>query len=348
MDVIGAAEGEDKSSVIKFRWDYLRQYEQIFAALKDRPINLIEVGVAGGSSLRVWQWYFTAARIIGIDITPSAKRHEGGRVSIEIGSQADGDFLRRICQAHPPTIIIDDGSHLAEHNIFTFEHVFPMLLPGALYIVEDLAFHFGPSSSRWQGQTTRNAPEYFLDLARCCMARKLVPGTERLPPHIWKMVDSVMFVGSAAIIRKRRTRRDVGRALELGNRYLSKARRGAKGYERLAAYGAMHGGLLSDIERAAQTAAAQGSRALSTRCIHADVLLRTDRPAEAMRVLIEAFGAPADRTAAQQALADMLGASGLTQGSIAKLRALLEQELGRTPAHRLLAVLASFKPGVTS
>jgi hypothetical protein len=344
LDVVGTVEGADKSSTVKFAWDYLRHYEEVFGPFRDLPINVIEVGVAGGHSLRLWQWYFSAARIIGIDIAPSAKALAGGRVSIEIGSQADGNFLRRICQAHPPTLFIDDGSHLADHNIFTFERVFPMLLPGGIYVVEDLAFHFGPTASRWQGTTARNAPEYFLDLARCCMARRPVAGAERLPMHIVKMVDCVTFVGSAAIIRKRRTRRAADRALEYGAWYLSQRRLGAQGYERLAAYGVTHAASPRAIEGACKAAAAAGSQTVSTRCIHADALLQTGRAAEAARVLAEALP-PEGRTADQQALADALGTEGLTDATLTLLRKLLEGEMGRAPAARLLSMLPSFRAG---
>jgi len=324
----------------------LRHYEPLFSPLRDLPITLMEVGVAGGHSLRLWQWYFPAARIIGIDIKRSVKQFEGGRISIEIGSQADGGFLRRICQAHPPTIFIDDGSHLAEHNIFTFERVFPMLRPGGLYIVEDLGFHFGATSSHWQGETVRNAPEYFLDLARCCMARGFIPSAERMPPRLWTMVDSVTFIGSAAVIRKRRTRRAVGRALAFGEQYVSEAGLSGTGYERLALYGVKHGASLEALDSMCEAAAAAGSLTLSTRCIHADVLLRTDRQAQAVQVLIDALGPPAERTEAQQALADMLATDGVSDSVRARLRDLLELELGRGAAYRLLHVLPSFRAAV--
>lgn len=346
LDVVGAVEGADKSSSVKFAWDYLRHYEAFFSAFRDLPITLMEVGVAGGASLHLWQWYFSAAHIIGIDIARSARQFEGARVSIEIGSQADGRFLRRICEAHPPTIFIDDGSHLADHNIFTFERVFPMLLPGGVYVVEDLAFHFGPTASKWQGETTRNAPEYFLDLARCCIARHLVPGVEPMAMPIMKMVDSVTFIGSAAIIRKRLPRRDVDRALAFGQRHVSQRGLGAAGYERLLSYGATHAASPEALESACEAAAAAGSVALSGRCIHADALLRSGRADEAVGVLIEALGPPGTGTEAAEALGDRLASDGLTDEALSLLRALLEAEMGRAAAVRLLNILPSFTAAV--
>ena len=135
LDTLGIVEGTDKSSLFN---DYLRHYELRFRALRDAPINLIEIGVAGGSSLRMWSEYFPNATIIGVDIVEEARQFEGGRVKIEIGSQDDPTFLSDLCARFPPTIFIDDGSHFARHMLFTLKHVFPLVLPGGWYVIEDL------------------------------------------------------------------------------------------------------------------------------------------------------------------------------------------------------------------
>ena len=43
---------------------------------------MIEIGVAGGSSLHVWQRFFSKANIIGIDVNPQCARFANKRVSI--------------------------------------------------------------------------------------------------------------------------------------------------------------------------------------------------------------------------------------------------------------------------
>ena len=75
LDEIGTLEGTDKSSLLA---DYLRHYEREFSYLRDEPINVIEIGVQGGSSLRMWERFFTRATLIGIDIDPSCKNCYGG------------------------------------------------------------------------------------------------------------------------------------------------------------------------------------------------------------------------------------------------------------------------------
>src|SRR5512133_1589058 len=43
-------------------------YDDYFAAIRDRPITLLELGVALGESLKVFGFYFENGTIIGIDI----------------------------------------------------------------------------------------------------------------------------------------------------------------------------------------------------------------------------------------------------------------------------------------
>jgi hypothetical protein len=130
--------GTDKSSV---EHDYARQYERAFAPLKEADIDLLEIGVASGASLRMWEQFFPNARLVGVDIIDDCRRHAGERRIIEIGSQIDPEFLDGLMSKYSPTIIIDDGSHIAEHIEFTFNRLFPKLRPGGCYVIEDLNFH---------------------------------------------------------------------------------------------------------------------------------------------------------------------------------------------------------------
>ena len=65
LDIISVIEGTDKSSAISHSWDYLRHYQRLLERWRDEPINLVEIGVQGGFSLKVWQAYFTRATIVG-------------------------------------------------------------------------------------------------------------------------------------------------------------------------------------------------------------------------------------------------------------------------------------------
>ena len=204
LDVIGAIEGTDKCSVSNFKWDYLRHYQEIFYKFRDEPINFIEIGVDQGFSIPVWNAFFSKATIIGVDINNKCKQYESDRNPILIGSQDDPVFLNHLCNIYPPTIFIDDGSHLAHHVIFTFKHVFPFILPDGIYVIEDVAFHYADSAPQLHGFGDITVPDYFMELAHACLSRSY-RGTDPygIDKYIFEQIDHVEFIGSAILIHKR-------------------------------------------------------------------------------------------------------------------------------------------------
>ena len=207
LDAVGTIFGTDKSSTFSNSHDYLRHYEFYFTEFRDQDINLIEIGVLGGRSLKAWKWFFPRAQIVGIDINERCLGSREERIDIIIGSQADADFLKSACAKYPPTIVIDDGSHLAEHIIVSFEAIFPLLAPGGLYVVEDLNCHFGGGAPNWQTETKCDAPGYFMNLALARVAKGgNVQGDGPLPSMA--DIDSVSAFGGCVIIRKAHQARD--------------------------------------------------------------------------------------------------------------------------------------------
>lgn len=205
LDDIGILEGTNKSSL---RADYLRHYDEMFAPYRDKKINFIEIGVQNGASLRMWERYFPEAAIIGIDINEKARRFETSRTSIAVGSQADKDFLAAVARKSPPTIVVDDGSHRADHVIFTFEHLFPALEPGGCYVIEDLFLHFGEIAERWRGEATTSPHAYLQRFVPGVLSR-LAPGQTHSEDPLIEQIDRFCVVPGAVFIWKRRTMTDV-------------------------------------------------------------------------------------------------------------------------------------------
>jgi len=191
LDTTGILSGTDKSSL---GWDYLRHYEVFFEPWQNREFNLIEIGVGGGNSMLTWQSFFTKAAIVGVDIMEGARRCAGGRVHIEIGSQADPEFLDKVLDRFPPEIVIDDGSHQAEHIMFTFRHVFPRLAPGGWYVIEDLNI-----TGNMEGvPLTPHA--FFAHTAEALMLRR--PG-DHPDPGLLSEIDRIDIVPGLVFVRKR-------------------------------------------------------------------------------------------------------------------------------------------------
>ena len=58
----------DKGSI----HSYLSVYEQMFNILRNRKIDLLEVGISSGGSLKMWREYFLKGKIIGLDVDKNA------------------------------------------------------------------------------------------------------------------------------------------------------------------------------------------------------------------------------------------------------------------------------------
>jgi hypothetical protein len=57
---------------------------------------------------------------------------------VVLGDQADRGFLESVVERHGPfDIIVDDGGHTMEQQITSIETLFPSLVDGGVYIVED-------------------------------------------------------------------------------------------------------------------------------------------------------------------------------------------------------------------
>lgn len=133
---------------------YDAEYERHFGPWRDRPLNLLEIGIGGygvpgkgGESLKAWRDYFPAAVIHGIDIEDKSFL-DSDRLHTHRGSQSDVDFLRSVAGSDDPDyrfdLIIDDGSHVQSDILTSFETLFPLLNPGGIYVIEDLETSYRP------------------------------------------------------------------------------------------------------------------------------------------------------------------------------------------------------------
>ena len=130
--------GTDKSSDIH---NYCVKYEKYLNFNRYDNLNILEIGILDGKSLLTWGEYFYRSNILGIDINPDCKKFEDkeNKISVEIGSQADSVFLNEVVGNYGPfDMILDDGSHMNEHVIYSFEHLFDSVKSGGVYIIEDI------------------------------------------------------------------------------------------------------------------------------------------------------------------------------------------------------------------
>ena len=129
---------------------------------------------------------------------------EENRIRIFRGSQDDPDLLRRIHrEIGRLDIIIDDGSHLNEHVIRTFEILFPLLEMGGIYVIEDVQTsywpdHGGDSDDLGNPKTTMN---FLKGLADCLNHEEFIrPGY--VPSYYDRHIVAMHFYHNLVFIYK--------------------------------------------------------------------------------------------------------------------------------------------------
>lgn len=123
---------------------YFEEYETTLGPLREKPINILEVGIWKGLSMQAWHEYFPNARLYGLDIFTRVKSEE---VPI---LQKDRVFYAKCDSTNPVDVkkamdkfnvkfdvIIDDGLHNPLANLKTFENLIEYLNDGGIYYVED-------------------------------------------------------------------------------------------------------------------------------------------------------------------------------------------------------------------
>ena len=118
---------------------YFQAYDELLMEYRGKEITFVEIGVLGGGSLFMWRDFFgPQARIIGIDLNPSAKKWEAEGFEIFIGSQSDQDFWDNLIEKIGPVdVLLDDGGHTYEQQIVTVEAMLLNIKDGGKLIVED-------------------------------------------------------------------------------------------------------------------------------------------------------------------------------------------------------------------
>jgi hypothetical protein len=137
---------------------YLPIYDRLLSPRRNTRFRLLEIGIAGGGSLELWSKFFGDAAILyAIDIDLECKNKVSAlprNCHARIGSQDDPEFLKSVVsEMGGVDVVIDDGSHIAEHQLASFKTLFPLLNEGGLYICEDLHTSYW---SDWQGGLRRS------------------------------------------------------------------------------------------------------------------------------------------------------------------------------------------------
>lgn len=131
------------------------QYHHYFQRRSDfRPRNVLELGIFDGGSIAFWHELFKPEKHVAVDLmdqkdNPYLKKYMVSRgLSEKIKTcwntdQADKPKLMDLVKTEfngSLEFVVDDASHLYEPSLASFEVLFPLMVPGGLYIIEDWAW----------------------------------------------------------------------------------------------------------------------------------------------------------------------------------------------------------------
>ena len=114
-------------------------YETEFARYKDKAVKLVEIGVDQGGSLIMWANYFSNGHILGADLqwrgncVEDCKKYQN--ISLLQCNAYDYSFAANIPMVD---ILIDDGPHSLNSQLFTVKVLSNKINPGGILIIEDI------------------------------------------------------------------------------------------------------------------------------------------------------------------------------------------------------------------
>jgi len=126
---------------------YHEIYDFYLKNLYNKEGSVLEIGVQHGTSIQIWLELFPKSFVYGIDIN---KKYEGDRHKVFQCDQSKIEQLTNVknnIEKESFLFICDDGSHVPEHQILTFNTFFPLLCEGGIYIIEDIETSYWKSSS---------------------------------------------------------------------------------------------------------------------------------------------------------------------------------------------------------
>lgn len=186
-------------------WHYFEIYETFLNRYANSEVRFLEIGVFRGGSMQMWRDYFgEKATIVGIDIDENCRQYEEGNVHICIGSQADAAFLKEVSEKWGPfDVVLDDGSHIMEHQTITFEALFPLLKEGGVYMCEDC--HCCYSARHGGGYLKKESfMEYCKNFLDCVNSQFVGLENARQMPSYAEFIKACHFYDSMVVVEKKR------------------------------------------------------------------------------------------------------------------------------------------------
>lgn len=131
--------GSDKCLRLK-KHSYTNYYYELLKNKRSKVKKVLEIGIGGGASLRMWRDFFPEAQIYGAEYVPGRLFTEK-RIETFLCDQRRGDHLSNLIAkiGSDIDVVIEDASHRPRDQVFTCLRLMPLLSPKTIYVIEDVA-----------------------------------------------------------------------------------------------------------------------------------------------------------------------------------------------------------------
>jgi len=121
---------------------YSNIYEKYFSKIKDKKLNILEIGSFYGNSAASIFYYFKNSKIYSGDIFPDLYRYTSIRLeNFYVDSSEEDSIKNTILNKNVNfDIIIEDASHALKDQIISLFLLFKKISSGGLFIIEELDF----------------------------------------------------------------------------------------------------------------------------------------------------------------------------------------------------------------
>lgn len=118
---------------------YTHYYHSLFDGHEQSIRKVVEIGIDTGASLRMWRDYFPSATVYGLDCDVNKLISEERIESYQCDQAIGGSLLDAAARiGEQIDFMIDDGSHLPEHQAASARVFVPLLSPSGIYVIEDV------------------------------------------------------------------------------------------------------------------------------------------------------------------------------------------------------------------
>lgn len=137
-----ARTGCDKNTV----HSYLETYAELLAPYRSTAKRVLEVGIMGGHSLRMWEEFFDGAEVHGVDLCDqpfsgladlrpmiAEGTHHIHLFDAMLSERVEEHFAGKVFD-----VIIEDASHSIESQLEIYANLKSHVAPGGIYIIEDV------------------------------------------------------------------------------------------------------------------------------------------------------------------------------------------------------------------